>query len=167
MVPVAEHRNIRFNVHRLDDKRWEWVVYSKTAGVVAFGGIEHDEEKATATARTEIDAWLGKLESQRADETPARNARRFLPPWSVDELEACFVVKDSADQKLVYVYYEEEPGRRSAAELVSKDEARRVASNIAKLPELLKNKWPNDGAIKSRRRQSSLCFARCSRMKAA
>jgi hypothetical protein len=38
---------------------------------------------------------------------------RFPPPWSVDELEACFVVKDSSGQKLAYVYYEEEPGRRS------------------------------------------------------
>jgi hypothetical protein len=41
--------------------------------------------------------------------------RRFPPPWSVDELEACFVVKDNAGQKLAYVYYEEEAGRRSAA----------------------------------------------------
>jgi hypothetical protein len=44
--------------------------------------------------------------------------RRFPPPWSVDELEACFVVKDAAGQKLAYVYYEDEPGRRSAAKQV-------------------------------------------------
>jgi hypothetical protein len=37
-------------------------------------------------------------------------SHRFPPPWSVDELEACFVVKDGAGQKLAYVYYENDPG---------------------------------------------------------
>ena len=33
-------------------------------------------------------------------------------------------------QKLAYVYYENEPGQRSAAKLLTKDEARRIAVNI-------------------------------------
>jgi hypothetical protein len=62
---------------------------------------------------------------------------RFPPPWSVEELDSCFVVKDRDGQKLAYVYFEDEPGRRSAANLITKHEARRIAANIAKLRELL------------------------------
>jgi|SRR6516225_1780738 hypothetical protein len=40
-------------------------------------------------------------------------ARRFPPPWSIEELEACFVVRDHDGQKLAYVYFEDEPGRRA------------------------------------------------------
>jgi hypothetical protein len=59
-------------------------------------------------------------------------ARRFPPPWSVEEQAACFIVRDHNGQALAYVYFEEEPGRQSAAKLLSKDEARRIAANIAK-----------------------------------
>ena len=65
-------------------------------------------------------------------------ARRFPPPWSVEDIGAAFKVCDSTGQALAYVYFEDEPGRRSVAKLLTKDEARRIAANIAKLPEPLR-----------------------------
>ena len=65
-------------------------------------------------------------------------ARRFPPPWSVEGTDVCFIVRGANGYALAYVYFEDEPGRRSAAHLVTRDEARRIAANIAKLPELLR-----------------------------
>jgi hypothetical protein len=51
---------------------------------------------------------------------------RFPRPWTVEEQPACFVVRDHNGQALAYIYYESEPERRSAAKLLSKDDARRT-----------------------------------------
>jgi hypothetical protein len=45
-------------------------------------------------------------------------SHRFPPPWSVEELD--FVVRDHNGQVLAYVYFEDEPGRRSAAKLLKR-----------------------------------------------
>jgi hypothetical protein len=48
--------------------------------------------------------------------------RRFPPPWTIEEHNnACFIVKDATRQALGYFYFEEEPGRRSAAKPLTRD----------------------------------------------
>jgi len=46
--------------------------------------------------------------------------RRFPAPWSAELTPNCFIVRDANGQALSYIYYESEPGRRSAAKLLSK-----------------------------------------------
>ena len=60
------------------------------------------------------------------------------PPWTAEVTPNCFIVRDANGQALSYIYYESEPGRRSAAKLLSEDEEWRIAAKIAKLPELLR-----------------------------
>jgi hypothetical protein len=56
------------------------------------------------------------------------STRRFSPPWTVeDSNDARFIVRDKNRHALAYVYYELEPGRRTAANLLTKDEVRRIA----------------------------------------
>jgi hypothetical protein len=54
--------------------------------------------------------------------------RRFPPPWSIDEQTESFIVKDADGLKVAYVYFEDEPGRRSAAKVLTRDEASLVPS---------------------------------------
>jgi hypothetical protein len=49
-------------------------------------------------------------------------ARRFPPPWSVEEGKTYFVVKDHDGQQLAYVHFDDP---RSAAKPLTRDEALR------------------------------------------
>jgi hypothetical protein len=62
--------------------------------------------------------------------------RHFPAPWSAEVQPNYYVIRDADGQQLAYIYYSNDPDRRVAAKLLTKDEARRIAANIAKLPEL-------------------------------
>ena len=65
-------------------------------------------------------------------------ARCFPPSWSVEDIGGSFVVKAGNERPLVFIYYWDGVGRRSLARLLTRNAARRIAANIAKLPELLR-----------------------------
>jgi hypothetical protein len=60
--------------------------------------------------------------------------RRFLVPWTAEERDSCFVVRDANGQPLSYIYFQNESEPLWAPKLLSKDEARSIAIKIAKLP---------------------------------
>jgi hypothetical protein len=64
--------------------------------------------------------------------------RRFPPPWTVEKIPGGFKkVYDANGQSLAYVYSRENPNDAHIAGVLTEDEAKRIASNIAKLPDLL------------------------------
>ena len=66
--------------------------------------------------------------------------RRFPPPWTVETIPGGYKVVDADGQSLAYVYARETRADADIANVLTMDEARRIASNIAKLPTLLKPK---------------------------
>jgi hypothetical protein len=62
--------------------------------------------------------------------------RRFPPPWTVERIPGGFKVLDAEGQALAYVYGT--TGDPTIGKTLTLNEARRIAANIAKMPELLK-----------------------------
>ena len=64
-------------------------------------------------------------------------SRRFPPPWHADPVPGGYVVRDANGPALAYLYARENDAEARQAKVLTKDEARRIAVNIARLPELL------------------------------
>jgi hypothetical protein len=64
--------------------------------------------------------------------------RRFPAPCRADKMPAGYVVRDANGQALADIYSRESETEAMQAKVLTKDEARRIAVNVAKLPGLLK-----------------------------
>ena len=64
--------------------------------------------------------------------------RRFLRPWTMIEHDDAFEVVDAAGVNLAFVEFEDDLVRRAQNKKLSKDEARRLATQVVRLPELVR-----------------------------
>ena len=62
----------------------------------------------------------------------------FSKPWKLLEDDESFEVQDSAGRSLAFVYFSDDPNRRNFMRRLSKDDARRMAQQILRLPELVR-----------------------------
>jgi hypothetical protein len=65
--------------------------------------------------------------------------RRFPAPWHADKIPGGYVIMDANKQALAYVYARVTSAEAAQAKVLTQDEARRIAINIARLPELLRH----------------------------
>src|SRR6516165_3890313 len=81
-----------------------------------------------------------------AEDNNEQHAKKdyFPAPWTVEKILGGFKVLDANGQSLAYVYSRETKDAANIAGGLNEDEARRIASNIAKLPTLLGKVLPDD-----------------------
>jgi hypothetical protein len=77
---------------------------------------------------------------RQADSKRIQMPRRFPSPWTTERIPGGYVVKDATGQSVAYVYARATKAEADKAKALTMDEARRIASNIAKLPTLLARK---------------------------
>jgi hypothetical protein len=64
--------------------------------------------------------------------------RQLPAPWSAEKTEGGYRVRDKLGRTLCYIYCRDDEKNAEVAKVLTWEEGRRVAANIAKLPELLK-----------------------------
>jgi hypothetical protein len=64
-------------------------------------------------------------------------SHRFPAPWRADKIPGGYVVRDANGQALAYIYSRDSEAEALQAKVLTKDEARRIAVNIARLPGLV------------------------------
>jgi hypothetical protein len=62
----------------------------------------------------------------------AEPSRRFAAPWRAEPIPGGYVVRDATGQGLAYLYSRENPTEALQTKMLTMDEARRIAINVAR-----------------------------------
>lgn len=67
-----------------------------------------------------------------------KDIKPFAHPWKLVEHDESFEVQDAAGVHLAYVYYSDDPNRRNFMGRLSKYDVHRMATQIMRLPKLVR-----------------------------
>ena len=95
-----------------------------------------EPDAATTRELKKVQALVATVNPDHTISHSGLAPRNFPAPWKVERIPGGFVVKDANGQQLAHVLSD----NRHVVNTLTEDEARRIASNIAKLPELLSAK---------------------------
>ena len=70
-------------------------------------------------------------------ENMPRDDNPFRQPLKLIEHRESFEIASASGRHLAYIYFEDEPGRRDVTKRITREDARRLAVAIHRLPELL------------------------------
>jgi hypothetical protein len=102
--------------------------------------------------------YLSKICIEREAKRARDNPRYFSAPWSVEERDTSFVIRDAIGQTLSHCRFENGLARLWDSAQLTKDEARRIALSIANLPNMLSNSVDLVTSIKSIREATEQSF---------
>jgi hypothetical protein len=92
-----------------------------------------EPDAVTASALKKVQALVATVSPDETITHSGLATRNFPAPWKVERIPGGFVVKDANNLELAHVYSD----NRQIVNSLTEDEARRLATNIAKLPGLL------------------------------
>ncbi len=84
-----------------------------------------------------VQMWRRGVGNAHAASSHARTHAPFPAPWYADKMPGGYGVRDANPLALVYIYGRANEAEARQAKVLTKDEARRIAVNIARLPALL------------------------------